>query len=40
MHAENHIVDSRKIKGLVVRGFDSEVRIPLPQLFNFPLEHH
>ncbi|CAG2189749.1 unnamed protein product [Mytilus edulis] len=33
MHAENHIVDSRKIKGLVVRGFDSEVRIPLPQVF-------
>ncbi|VDI18897.1 Hypothetical predicted protein [Mytilus galloprovincialis] len=33
MYAENHIVDSRKIKGLVVRGFDSEVRIPLPQVF-------
>ncbi|XP_063400333.1 uncharacterized protein LOC134684943 [Mytilus trossulus] len=25
--------DSRKIKGIVVRGFDSEVRIPLPQVF-------
>ncbi|XP_063448067.1 uncharacterized protein LOC134727615 [Mytilus trossulus] len=33
MHAENHIVDSRKIKGLVVRGFDSEVKIPLPNVF-------
>ncbi|XP_052071218.1 uncharacterized protein LOC127709652 [Mytilus californianus] len=33
MHAENHIVDSRKIKGLMVRGFDSEVKIPLPNVF-------
>ncbi|CAC5383572.1 unnamed protein product [Mytilus coruscus] len=33
MHAENHIVDSHKIKGLMVRGFDSEVKIPLPNVF-------
>ncbi|CAC5424345.1 unnamed protein product [Mytilus coruscus] len=34
MHAENHIFDSRKIKGLVVRGFDSELKLPLPNVFS------
>lgn len=33
MFAENQIVDSRKVKGLVVRGYDSSLRIPLPTVF-------
>lgn len=33
MFAENQIVDSCKVKGLIVRGFDSSVRIPLPTVF-------
>ena len=33
MHAENRLVDSRKVKGLVVRGHDSDIRIPLPECF-------
>ena len=33
MFAENQVVDSRKVKGLVVRGYGSPLRIPLPTAF-------
>lgn len=33
MFAENQIVDSCKVKGLVVRGYGSSLRIPLPTVF-------
>ncbi|MES9904690.1 MAG: DUF1759 domain-containing protein, partial [Sedimenticola sp.] len=33
MHAENKVVSSQKIKGLVVRGFDSESKISLPDAY-------
>ena len=34
MLAENQLVGSRKIEGLVVRGYDNEIRIPLPTTFS------
>lgn len=33
MHAENQIVESHKVRGLVVRGFNNELKIPLPVTF-------
>ena len=33
MHSENQQVDSRKIEGLRVRGYDSSLEIPLPAAF-------
>ena len=33
MYAENRVVESQKIKGLSVRGFDSSLRIPLPAAY-------
>ncbi|XP_060081071.1 uncharacterized protein LOC132560422 [Ylistrum balloti] len=33
MYAENRVVDSRKVKGLAVRGFNSSLSIPLPDTF-------
>nr|XP_034330613.1 uncharacterized protein LOC117690468 [Crassostrea gigas] len=33
MYAENQVVESHKVRGLVVRGFNNELKIPLPDTF-------
>ena len=33
MHAENKVVDSSKIQGLMVRGYNSSSKLPLPSAF-------
>ncbi|XP_060596015.1 uncharacterized protein LOC132750093 [Ruditapes philippinarum] len=33
MHAENKTIQSHRVRGLVVRGFDSTLKIPLPNAF-------
>ena len=33
MHAENWVVDSSKIQGLMVRGYNSSSKLPLPSAF-------
>ena len=33
MHAENRVVDSIKIHGLLVRGYNSSTRLSLPSVF-------
>lgn len=33
MHIENETIDCRKVKGLVVRGYQSDTRIPLPATY-------
>ena len=33
MHAENRMVDSSKVQGLTVRGYNSSTRVSLPSAF-------
>lgn len=33
MYAENQVVESHKVRDLVVRGFNNELKIPLPDTF-------